>query len=610
MENGLTLETVTDHVDRFLNDTIEAREMSEKCRDYFDHKQWTEEEAKKLRSRHQAPIVVNRIRPKIKGLVGLYNVRNSDPKAFPRTKKHEKAANAVTDALRYVADNNDFTHLRLDVAEDFFVEGYGGAVVNVRQKKTGDVEIIIEQIPWDRIYYDPHSRRKDFSDCRYKGMYLWMYESEVNEKFPDVDLDQLFKDNSHTDETTEDRPRWVDSKERRVRIAVHFCMHNGVWYMSIFTDGAFLLEPQESPYLDDEGEPSCPIELVCANIDRDNRRYGEARGFLDQQDEINHRRSKFLFMNSARQTHGRKGAVKDVAALKREMAKPDGHVEWDGEEFNKDFGILPTGDMSKAQVDLYLDAKAELDAVSFNAQLSGERQEGDLSGRAIEKLQAAGTIELNQDYALLAGWEKRIYRQIWARIKQYWTEEKWVRVTDDQDSLRWVGLNSQITAQQFLEETINDESKPLTERKQASAAYQFMVQNNDPRLNEIVGVSNDVAELDVDIILDQSFDSVNVQQEQFQALVQFAQGGDIDIIELIQLSQLRGKDELIEKIEKRRAQAAEAAGNVADIQAQGEKAKMMKTAADADKSQAEAMQKKIENVLLINQPERVTSVAV
>ncbi len=608
MENGLTLETVTGQVDKFLNDTIEARELSEKCRDYFDHKQWTEQEYKKLKSRHQAPIVVNRIRPKIKGLIGLYNLRNSDPKAYPRTKKHDKAANAVTDALRFVADNNDFETLRLSVAEDFFVEGYGGAVVNVRKKKSGDIEIVIESIPWDRIYFDPHSRKKDFSDARYMGLYLWMYADELKEKFPDADIESMF--NHRADETTEDRPRWVDSKNKRVRLAVHFCIHNAIWYMSIFSEAGFLLEPQESPYQDDEGEPTNPIELIAANIDRDNRRYGEVAGFLDQQDEINHRRSKFLHFLNARQTHGRKGSVKDVNELKREMAKPDGHIEWDGEEFGKDFGVVDTSRQMVGQFDLYQDAKSELDSVSFNAQLSGERQQGDLSGRAIEKLQAAGTMELNQDYTILAKWEKRIYRQIWARIKQYWTEEKWVRVTDDQDNLRWVGLNGHITAQEYLEETINDESLPVTKRRQAAAAYQFMVENNDPQLNSIVGVKNEVAELDVDIILDQSFDTVNVQQEQFQMLAQFANGSDIDIIELIELSQLRGKDELIEKIEKRRQQAAEAAGNVADVQAQSEKAKMMKTAADADQSLAKAQQTKIENLLLMTQPEKVTSVAV
>lgn len=606
MENGVT---PREQVERFLNDTLDARAASEKCRDYYDHKQWTEAEAAKLKSRGQAPIVVNRVRPKVKGLVGLYNLRQTDPKAYPRTQKHEKSAHAVTDALRYVADNNDFGELRMSVADEFFVEGYGGAFVGVKQTPK-EVTITIEHLPWDRIYFDPHSRKLDFSDAQFVGQYIWMYADEAKEKFPDADIDALIPGSMETDETTEDRPRWVDRQRGRVRVAVHYRKVKSKWMMSIFSGDVFLMEEQESPYLDEDGEPCCPIELVGANIDRDNQRYGEVLGYLSQQDEINHRRSKALHLLNQRQTHGRKGAVKDPKAMKREMAKPDGHVEWEGEEFGKDFGVLPTNDMLRGQFELYQDAKAELDAVGMNAQLSGERQEGDLSGRAIEKLQAAGTIELNQDYARLVGWEKRIYRQIWARVRQFWKEEKWIRVTDDQDSLRWVGLNGQITAQEYLEETINDESLPILQRRQAAAAYQFLVQNQDPRLNEIVGVRNDVAELDVDIIIDQSFDVINVQQEQFNALLQFAQGGDVDVIELIELSQIRGKDELIEKIEQRRAQQAQMQGNIAQIQAQGEQAKTAKTAAEAQEKQAKAVQTQIENELLLAQPVPVTSVAV
>lgn len=611
MENRITVEQIAESIERFLTDTADARLLSEKCRDYFDNKQWTDEERRKLASRSQAPITVNRVRPKVKGLLGLYNMRTSDPKAFPRTKKHEKAANAVSDALRYVADNNDFASTRLDVAESFFVEGYGGAIIDVVQKKSGDIEIRIKDIPWDRIYYDPHSRKRDYSDTRFRGIVMWMDKDEAKEKFPDVNVDGLINAADYSDETFEDRPRWVDRQRGRIRVALHYYIVKGVWNMCVVSGTTFLANPQVSPYLDDDGEPCCPIELVSANVDRNNNRYGEVAGFIDQQDEINHRRSKFLHNLSSRQTHGRRGAVSDVAALKREMKKPDGHAEWNGEEFGKDFGIIPTNDMASGQFELYQDAKSELDAVSFNAQLAGERQQGDLSGVAIGKLQQAGTIELNTDFSLLAGWEKRIYRQVWGRIKQFWTEEKWIRVTDDQDALRWVGFNTPLTAQQFLEEKINDESLPLTERRQASAAYQFMVQSNDPRLNAIIGVSNDVAELDIDIILDQTFDTINVQQEQFKQLMQFAAASkDIDIIELIDLSQLRGKDDLIKKIETRRQSMAEAAGGQADAQAQIDRAKMFMHAASADLTQAKAEQTKIENQLLIMKPQEITSVAV
>jgi len=631
--------TVKDQVEQFMMDTMDARALSEKCRDYFDHKQWTAAEIEKLTKRKQAPIVVNRIRPKVKGLLGLYNLRKSDPKAFPRTQKHEKSAHAITDAIRYVADQNDFGSTRIDVAEEFFIEGYGGASVIVSQNpKTGDVNIEINHIPWDRIYFDPHSRKKDFSDARFIGFYWWMGEDEAEEKFPDANITQLLSESdNYSDDTFEDRPRWFDKQRKRIRVAVHFCIKGGKWYFSIFSGNTFLREPEVSPYLDDDGDPCCPIELVCANIDRDNQRYGEVAGFLDQQDEINHRRSKALHLLSQRQTMARKGAIKDVNELKRELAKPDGHVEYEGE--SGDFEVMQTGDMAKGQFELYMDAKAELDAVSFNAQLAGERQQGDLSGRAIDKLQAAGTIELNQDYSLLAAWEKRIHRQIWARVKQFWTEEKWIRVTDDQKNLRWVGLNTRITAQEFLEEKIMDESIPAQDRVKYAASMQFLMQSaedQDPmiaqaaqaKLNEFVDIQNPVPELDVDIILDQSFDVINAQQEQFEMLAKFGSNSDIDIIELIELSDLRGKEELIERIEKRRAAAAQAqqgamemesADRQADIQLKGAKAQslavdtQMKAArlpAEVRKTNSEAVQKEIENLLMMTQPQRVNSISV
>lgn len=611
-------------VERFITDTADARILSERDRDYKDHKQWTESEISRLLGRGQYPIVVNRVKPKVDGLVGLYSLRSTDPKAYPRTDKHESASQAVTDALRFIADNNDFSGTtRLDVAEEFFVEGYGGAVIGVEQNGRGDLEIVANHIPWDRIYFDPHSRKKDFSDGRFRGYMQWMEGEEIKEKFPDIELESLIKqdDSGRAYETFDDRPRWVDMDRDRYRVAFHYWIKNGVWWFCIFNGNTFLVEPQESPFLDEFGEPTCNIELVGAYIDRDNNRYGEVRGFIGVQDEINHRRSKALHLLSQRQTFGRQGAAKDVARLKRELSKPDGHVEFQGEAFGKDFGVLPTNDMAAGQFELYQDAKSELDAVSFNAQLAGERSSGDLSGKAIDRLQQAGTIEINGLYGLLNSWEKRVYRQMWAAVKQFWTEERWIRVTDDQDNLRFVGFNSNVTVQEWMEEIINDESESLVKRKQIGASFQFLMglvngddlvaaQQAEEALKQIISVRNEVAELDVDIILDQSFDTVNVQQEQFQMLAQFGQGSDIDIIELIELSQIRGKESLIEKIEKRRQAASEATGNLAQLESQERQINMSKTAADTKVAEQTAIQKQVENVMLVNQPDPNPQVSV
>jgi hypothetical protein len=616
MENRLTPKEM---VEKFLRDTEEARALSQKCRDYHDHKQWTEREIGILAARKQAPIVVNRIKPKVEGLLGLYELRKSDPKAYPRTKKHEKASHVITDALRYVADKNNFQMIRLDVAEDFFVEGYGGVFIGVKQKGRS-IEVEQSHIHWDRIIYDPHSRKKDFSDARYKGLLIWMDKADIVDNWPGVRLEDL-EAHGNDYETTEDRPRWTDDNNR-ARICQLFYLEKGKWKMCVFSGDTVLVEASDSPYLDDEGLPTCPIELVSANVGSNNERYGEVAGFLSQQDEINHRRSKFLHQNSTRQTFGNDNAIQDVASAKAELRNPEGHLKINGDaQFGKDFGVIPTGDMSSAQYQLYLDAKAEMDRSSFNAPLGGETADRDLSGRALDKLQQGATLELNRQYALLANFEKRVHEQTWARIKQFWKEEKWIRVTDDQENLRWIGLNAQITGQQFLEDAIADKSAPLEQRQEAEKILQFLVQTQNPRLQQVVEVKNDVAAIDIDIVIDQSADVVNVQQEQFQLLVQFAQKQDLDIIEILELSQLRGKEELIQKIERRRAEQAQAnaAANQQDqmITEMERVAKVRKDVAltenigaDTIEKRMNAITKQIENNMLVNAPDKEPQVSV
>lgn len=619
----ITLSDMVKDVEDFLTNTEDARIKSERDRDYKDNKQWTAEEEAKITSRGQAPITVNRIKPKVEGLKGLLIQRKTDPKAWPRTQKHEKAAEAITDALRYVADNNNFDKIKLDVAENDFVEGYGAAIVQV-ERRGDEAEIIINDIPWDRYYYDTHSRKLDFSDKRWDGMIIWMGKDQLVDTFKisKKEAEELTTRNPDGSETFDDRPQWVETKEERVRVCQHFYIDEGEWKMCFFTEQRFLIDPITSPYLDEYENPINPIESVAANIDRDNNRFGEVRFWIDLQDEINHRRSKYLFLLSSRQTTGRKGAIADIPALKRELSKADGHVEYEGEK--GDFDVLRTQDMAEAQFTLLQDAKGELDAVGFNAQLSGERQ-GDLSGKAIVNLQQAATNELSSLYSGLTDWEKRIYRQIWMRIKQFWNEEKWLRVTDDSTKLRWVGLNQKITLRQSLEERIQDESIHQIERQQAQQQLEQMLQLQHSGLEQFVDIRNPVADLDVDIIIETSYDSVNIQREQFELLSKIAQTRpDVPFTEVLKLSELRGKDKIIQSIEQSlqaNSQAQQQQQQVIQAQVQADMAetqskaqlnsvKSEETAAKAHKAHAEAEQTEVQTELLITQPPENSGVVI
>lgn len=598
-------ETVTD----FLNNTQDARMLSERCRDYYDGKQWTPEQVQALKKRKQAPIVNNRIKIKLNGLLGLTSVRKGDPKAYPRNVEHDSnSAEACTDALRFASDKCVLNSTFLECADNFFCEGYTGVNVVTETSPNGETDVVVDHIPWDRIFFDPFSRKHDFSDAGGKGFAIWMDESDLKATFPDADPDAWNITAGQLSDTLEDRPKWYynQGKRRRFLVLTHYRKINGTWALAIYTQGGFLVKPFPSPYVDEWGTPECPIELEHAYIDRDNNRYGEIASFLDLQDEINHRRSKALFLLSQRQTFGNRGAVKDIAKAKRELAKPDGHLSVDQGEFNKDFGILPTGEMAQGQLDLLVEAKAEMDAGSFNAQLSGERQVGELSGVAIMRLQNAGMTDIIKLFENFGSFKLRVYKQMWCRIRQSWTAEKWVRVTDDEDKLRWVGFNIDQTFKEQLQEIMDDESKPHALRLGAAAqmiALERAGPEGEQQLSTVVKTKNRVAELDMDIILDEAYDTANVSQEQLDAILKYGIQGGLDIIDLLELSNITGKEKLIEKINNRKQEAAKAAQDAPpDPQAQYLQSKAKEADASGMAKMADAEQTKLETQLLTQQP--------
>jgi hypothetical protein len=593
-EEAEALKSRVDEFESFLSATAEARSLSERDRDYADHKQWTQAEIDTLKARGQAPVVINKVKTKVNLLTGIQRQRRTDPKALPRTPQHEKDADSVTDAIRYVADNTDFPLTSSECFADKITWGYEAAIIEVNPE---DFDIKVEGVSADRFYFDPFSRRLDFKDARFMGIVLWMDEQDAKDTYGEkADEITTIISSGENDETFEDKPTWVDRSKRRIRVCQHFYRKGQEWWTCHFTEHLHLIDPKPSEYLDEDGTPDNPIEAQSAYIDRENNRYGEVRQYIWAQDEVNKRRSKFLYLLSVRQTMGDDGVVEDISQMKQELAKADGHVKLTGGP-NKRFEILEHNPQIQGQVELYQDAKGDIDSIGANAALSGTAEQG-MSGRAIQALQQGGIAELGALFDGHSYWERRIYRQVWNRIKQFWTEERWIRVTDNEDNLRWVHLNQQVTYGQKLQEAA----------KQGNQQAQQMLQEfiNDPRLNEVVEVRNNTSELDVDIVLTQSVDYATLRQEQFDIMAKLAASYGPEAVPfeaMLRLSDMSNKDEVLEllkpkeeeqDVEQQKAQMelvakmaeiqfrkAAAEANQAEIGVQEKAAKVKKDLADA-----------------------------
>lgn len=178
----------------------------------------------------------------------------------------------------------------------------------------------------------------------------------------------------------------------------------------------------------------------------------------------------------------------------------------------------------------------------------------------------------------LKQWEKKVYRKMWRRVRQFWTAEKWVRVTDDEKNVRFVGLNRPIT----IGEQMQSEGYPV---------------DDSPIFQQVTRIENNIAEAEVDIIIEDAPDVINLQSEQFELLVQLAERTpELDVTDVIRASSLRNKDQIIERIESKRQQAMQPPPpEVQQMQIRKEVAEITKDEAQASKYQAEAEQTHIEN---------------
>lgn len=557
------------------NKEAEIAEAAE-ARRYYHSKQWTDAEIAKLKKRRQAPVVSNRVQRKVDFLVGVEQRMRRDPKAFPRNPSDEKKADVATAALRFVADDNRWEHVSSDAMLDGLVDGIGVAFVGIKEGRQGK-DVVTEHTVSSRFFYDPRSVKPDFSDGRYRGVYLWMDIEDAKDRYPghddelDAAIDRGADDGSWQTEM-DLTVRWADFEKERIRVVEMWYRERGEWKFATFT-GNTILEHGTSPYIDEDEKPSCPYIAWSPYIDELGNRYGVVRVLKWPQDEINHRRSKLLHQVSTRQIHLRTGSVGDIDKFRSEAAKPDGLLEHEG-EWGKEVGLVETADMAQGQAELLAEAKAEIENLGPNPGLIGKGGGvADQSGRAILAQRDSGMTELSPVFQRHRDWKLRIYRAQWCRIRQAWTGERWIRVTEDQNSQTFVGVNN------VMDDPMRGPS----------------VGSMLPGEQGFERVNGALQEIDVDIILDEGPDVMVMQEELMQTLAQ--SGAQIPPKVFIELSNTPNKERLIKMLDEAMApppvppeiQAMQQ--RMALLEAQLKEATVAKTHAEVENKRADTVSK-------------------
>lgn len=563
--------------------SLEIEEQKD-ARRYYHGAQLTEEQRKELKRRKQPPVIYNRIAKKVNAIVGFMKGQRQDPKAYARTPKHEDAAELATACLRFVLDDMRWDQFLPRIAHDSLVDGVAAISLDLKPSRNGDYDLMFERISPENFFYDPCSVSHDFSDAAYLGSGEWVQEKKLKRDFPGYVEGVSASYASDLDTSPDYSSHWAigTRKKKSIRVVTQWYKEGDVWRWCMHTSHQKLAEGV-SPYVNEDGESQCGILALSANVDQDGDRYGFIRNMKSSQDEINSRRSRALHVLHSRRVIAQKSDSVDIDEIRREAARPDGVILYELADNPPQFDDAAKNSELQGQLAFLQDARDEIENYGFNPALIGSGVQ-DMSGRAIRLMQEAGIAELGSYFNEMKDFRLRLYRLLWATIKRYWTQERYIRVTDGDNVVQFIGIN-QVEMSEYGQ----------------------------------VMPTNALHQVDVDIILDEGNDAITMQADAYETLTLMAgRGQQVPFEILLELAPLASsvKKRILEiskkaKQDPMQAQAAQiqmqqAMSDIEHKNAQTQKtlSEITENQADTGKTIAETQKTEVETLLLGNQPQQ------
>lgn len=208
-------------------------------------------------------------------------------------------------------------------------------------------------------------------------------------------------------------------------------------WVAIMTDAGFLSK-QVSPYQHNRF-PAVP--MACFRKSSDGTYYGVVRGIRDQQDLINKRRSKAVFLMASNQVIMDKGAMSpdELRVLRQQIAQPNGVIEVPRAlqrfEIRRDVALAVELERAAVQDKAYM---REVSGASTEAL---GMQSNATSGKAVIARQNQSTIvsaEIYDNY----GFALRLAGELnLANAEQFMPEERMIRVLNDRGVEQFTQIN-------------------------------------------------------------------------------------------------------------------------------------------------------------------------
>lgn len=447
--------------------------------------QWRDKDVKQLESEGRPVLSINRIKPTMDLQKGIEIRSRTDIDAKPRGQQDGGTADAITAGFKYIQDQNNSDHKVSDVFFDGLKAGIGWIEVCLNENPMEE-EIAIEYRDWHKVGWDPYARDILLDDARYIFEDRWVDLDIAQATWPEKadQLTSMMKDargegsepvkdvqvrpDQYADgapvkycDTTRERIRLVKMYFKKMEMGIFLKLKNGdvtevtqeqmnengvalaasplviriaklpvqKIHVVLFS-GDVILEPEKPTAYEHNRYPLIPF--ICY-MDEDGRPYGMVRNMKDPQREINKNRSQYSHIITTRRVFFETGAFKNALEAKKEISRPDAWIELNQGALNmKRFQFQQDTAVAAEHFKIMQEAKMELQEVSGAVQEQMGQQTNARSGIAIEARQRQGATVNTEPFDNLRLTKRRMGELMLSMMRQYWTYEKVIRITDDQ----------------------------------------------------------------------------------------------------------------------------------------------------------------------------------
>ena len=163
--NPIVQETI-DLYDTYSEKRETWAQHAQEDREFRFGKQWTSEQEAKLKSRGQAPIVVNRIHPAVESAKALITSNRPSFRVSPREDSDNQTAQAINGLLEYIWQISDGEARLRTIVDDYYVTGIGWMLVyQDPMADMGKGEVKLKDVDPLDVYPDPNSRERNLDDA-------------------------------------------------------------------------------------------------------------------------------------------------------------------------------------------------------------------------------------------------------------------------------------------------------------------------------------------------------------------------------------------------------------------------------------------------------------